>query len=253
MSDQKRAYGRAQLDRAGLAAGRPLEGPLRFTASSTGLNRYGYSLRNEGWRLAAYNANPVVLWMHNPFTPPIGQGQALSTGLEVILDQVEFDLQDELGAAVDSKYRRGFLSAVSVSWDFVKEDGAPVRDWWRLSNDEIENEMFYDLQEVSAVTVPGDPRALIRQSRLALAQFGKELVELFDEQQRGEATQPEIAAAVAAELKRLGVRLDPQHDPDEEPGIRAQDVHPTADEPVTVDQQAASAVLAAFGLQTEKE
>lgn len=259
MAETKLAYGRAQLDKDALADGKP----LTFVASSTKPNRYGFALRNEGWRLDHYNNNPVVLWMHNPFQPPIGKGLALSKSNKIILDQVLFDTEDELGAAVDSKYRRGFLSAVSVSWGYVDKAGKPIDNWWRLSNEEIENEAFYDLEEVSAVTVPGDPRAVKKASRLALANLGKELVDLFDEQEdpAGQITRPELQAAVRAELARLGIDLDAliagraaeKHDPNEPPGLAPEDVRPTTEEPVTVDATAARMVLAAFDLQQEKE
>lgn len=255
MGETKLAYGRAQLDRTALADGEP----LTFVASSTKPNRYGFALRNEGWRLDSYNANPVVLWMHNPFQPPIGKGTALSKGGKIILDQVQFDTEDELGAAVDSKYRRGFLSAVSVSWGYVDKTGMPLENWWRLSNEEIENEAFYDLEEVSAVSVPGDPRAVRKASRLALAKLGKELVDLFNEQEdpAGQITAPELQAAVRAELSRLGVDLDTlgvaraaeKHDPDEPPGLAPEGIRPTVEDPVRLDQDAARAVLAAFDLQ----
>lgn len=254
MAEHKLAYGRAQLDRAQLADG----GPMTFVASTTKMNRYGFALRNDGWRLDNYNANPVVLWMHNPHQPPIGKGVALSKGNKILLDKVEFDTEDELGAAVDSKYRRGFLSAVSVSWDFQKKDGTPVLDWWRLSNDEIEKETFYDLTEVSAVTVPGDPRAVKKLARLRLASLGRELLDLFDEQEDGSITKPELQAAVRAEIERMGLAIDaprtgPKSDPNEPPGLAPEDVHPTADEPLGVDQDAARAVLAAFDLQEEEK
>lgn len=242
MSEHKLAYGRAQLDRS---AGP--DGPLTFVASSTGINRYGYKLRNEGWQLDNYNANPVVLWMHNPMQPPIGTGTALSKGGNIVLDAVTFDREDELARRIESKYRRGFLSAVSVSWDFVTKDGKPVLDWWRLSAEQMAgDEMFYDLGEVSAVTVPGDPRALIKQSRLALAKLGKELVELFDEQEHpdGTLTREQIHDAVRTELVAMGVSLE--HKP-----VPTKDTQP--DEPAGIDQDAARVVLAAFDLQNKED
>lgn len=223
---RKLAYGRAQLDRATAAA----DGPLMFVASSEGLNRYGFSLRNDGWRLDNYNANPVVLWMHNPYRPPIGQGRALSKDGEIVLDAVTFDPEDELARMVESKFRRGFLNAVSVGLDFVQDDGTPVDDW-RLSAKQINEDVFYDLAEVSAVSIPADPRALQQQSRLALAGLGKELVELFDEQENGAATAEEIRTAVRSELARLGLDVSPRKD----------DQAPTG-----IDKAAAGAVLAAF-------
>ena len=222
----KLAYGRAQLDRASLADNEP----LTFVASSEGLNRYGFSLRNEGWRLDNFNANPVVLWMHNAFNPPIGRGRALSKDNNVILDAVTFDREDELARKIESKYRRGFLNAVSVSWSFMDKDGAYV-DPWRMSVDQIRDELYYDLDEVSAVTIPGDPRAVQENTRLALAKLGQELVELFDEQEHPEATitAEQLQAAVKTELERLGIATP-------SPGTSGEEI----------DKDAAAAVLAAF-------
>jgi hypothetical protein len=198
MTTTNLATARAQLDRSALADG----GPMTFVASTTDTNRYGFALRNEGWRLDNYNRNPVVLWMHDPFTPPIGRGEARSTGTELLLENVVFDGDDELGRSVESKLRRGFLNSVSVGWDFQAEDGAPILDWYRLSPEEIAAS-FYDLAEVSVVTVPGDPGAVRMQQ--ALAPFGARLLGLLDERERGEALAVEIRAAVAEELTRLGI------------------------------------------------
>lgn len=201
MTDTRLGYGRAQLDRGSLVE----DQPLTFTASTTELNRHGFALRNAGWRLDNFNANPVVLWMHNPFRPPIGQGRALSKDQKIVLDAVTFDREDELARSIESKFRRGFLNAVSVSWDWQLADGTPVTDPWRYSDKEVRDELFYDLAEVSAVTVPGDPRALAQQSRLALARLSDELVELVDEKEHGTALADEIRAGVRAELTRLGI------------------------------------------------
>ncbi|UVS81836.1 hypothetical protein [Actinokineospora sp. UTMC 2448] len=234
MGEHKLAYGRATL------AAPPADGeePLTFVASTTNMNRKGFALRNEGWRLDNYNANPVVLWMHNPFTPPIGTGRALSKTSTIVLDGVRFDRDDELARMVESKYRRGFLNAVSVGWDFVREDGTAVLDWWRLRPEEIRDELWYDLAEVSAVSVPGDPGALRKQSRSALSGLGRELVDLFDDQESptGVLTREQVGEAVRAELARLGIPL-----PDKD-----KDMTPVTS---TVDQGAAAAVLAAFDLQ----
>ncbi|MGH9249673.1 MAG: hypothetical protein ACRD0W_09200 [Acidimicrobiales bacterium] len=140
---------------------------LTFTASSTSLNRYGFALRHDGWRIDNYNNNPVFLWMHMDFLPPIGRGRAsLSDGR--LLNTVTFDRSDPFAATIEQKYRGGFLNAVSVGFDFVDRAGKAIKDWWRLSVDQIRTEAFYDLAEVSAVPVPADPNAL-RASRGRLA------------------------------------------------------------------------------------
>lgn len=216
VTEHKLAYGRAQLDRTALAEGGA--GPLSFVASTERLNRHGYSLRNDGWRLDNFNANPVVLWMHDPWTPPIATGLAVSKNKTIVLDNVVFDGDDELAVIVESKYRRGFLSAVSVSYDFQTEDGVPVDGWWRLEQEQID-ELFFDLCEVSSVTVPGDPGALVQQSRLALRRLGKDLVELFDDGQQPESTitAEQLQAAVAAELDRRGYAVPNLNAPPETP------------------------------------
>lgn len=153
--------------RGTLAAPSP-EGELVFTASAEGTNRYGFSLSPKRWRLDNFNNNPVILWMHQDHMPPIGRAGVTKVDGNGLRLPVTFDRDDPFAAQIERKYRSGFLNAVSVGFDFVDKSGEPIRDWWNLSADEIKNEAFYDLAEVSAVPVPADPNALIRQ-RHALA------------------------------------------------------------------------------------
>lgn len=151
----------------GMLAAPSEDGTLTFTASAEGVNRYGFSLTRNRWRTDNFNANPVILWMHMDHMPPIGRGRAVvdSKGLRT---DVTFDRADPFAMTIENKYRTGFLNAVSVGFDFVDNSGKPISDWYSMSADEIKNEAFYDLAEVSAVPVPADPNALIRQ-RHALA------------------------------------------------------------------------------------
>lgn len=204
------------------------DGPLTFTASSTRLNRQGFALRTDGWQLANYQANPVVLWMHDPYSPPIGRANAQNKG-DRITCEVTFDPADELAMKVESKYRRGFLNAVSVGLSFVDAHGARL-DMWRLSNEDLRDKAFYDLREISAVSVPADPGAVI-ENRLS-AVVGRRMAGLLAEQERGTALAGEIRAALRAELERLGL-----------------DLKTTDDDPTGVDHNAAQAVLAAFHLE----
>jgi len=156
--------------RGTLAAPSP-DGELTFTASAEGVNRYGFSLSRKRWKIDNFNNNPVILWMHNDMMPPIGRGRAsidpagLQTG-------ITFDRTDPFAVTIENKYRGGFLNAVSVGFDFVEQDGSPISDWFMMSPDEISNVAFYDLAEVSAVPVPADPNALIRQRHALAFDFG---------------------------------------------------------------------------------
>lgn len=249
MSGRKLGYGRAYLDRTTLADG----GPLTFVASSAATNRYGFALNQDHWLLNNFKANPVILWAHDAGQPPIGTADA-SPQFDHLRAAVTFDLEDDFARKVDSKYRRGFLSAVSVGFDFAKADGTPIENPWRLSPERIHAECFYDLAEISAVPVPADPQALRQNHRRALSFLGHELVDLFDEQEDGQANADEIREAVRAELAALGVDLSTLTAPlaAEPEGEPNEPVTPPAP-PAGIERDAAQAVLAAFNLGEEKD
>lgn len=128
-------------------------GPLHFIASTPGVKRDGLDLDQGRWNLTNYQRNPVFLWGHDYNALPIGRADVNMEAGELRV-AVTFDDQDEFARQVESKYRRGYLNAVSVGWDDVDEDGAPTR----VSRKPTAG---YDLLDVSAVTVPGDPDALL--------------------------------------------------------------------------------------------
>jgi HK97 family phage prohead protease len=234
MPDRKLAYARATL------AGPPAkDGPLNFTASTERLNRYGFSLRHEGWRIDNFAANPLMLWMHNPMQP-IGRADA-SLADRRLRAAATLDLADELGREIDRKYRAGFLNAVSVGFGFVKEDGSPIADWWRMSPEDIQTRAFYDLAEISAVSVPADPGALIDQRRQGLAWLSDELVELYLGRPREDTPPAWFEPALREALGRLGV----------DPAAVTPATDPIA--PPAIDTAAAQALYAAFGPFTPKE
>lgn len=217
---------RAILDRAGGEI--PERGPLRFVASTEEPGRDGLVIKQDGWQLDAYRANPVVLWAHDYASPPIGRADVRVEGKQLIAE-ITFDPDDEFARAVERKYRAGFLSAVSVGWETRKlEPPASPGDPPRI----IEAELL----DISAVPVPGDPKALIERQQRALAGLGRDLLALLDSPatdpaQRG-AIPPhttekapedtpwdgpgEVAKAPneAAALRRMHAWVDDEADPD---------------------------------------
>jgi hypothetical protein len=215
----------------------PAGTPIWFTASTPGVKRDGLDLRAQGWRLDEYRANPVMLWCHDRTRPPIGNvlpetGDRLRAG-------VLFDQEDDFARKVESKYRRGFLHAVSVGWDFVDKDGARI-DARRMSVERIRDHAFYSMTELSGVPVPADPDALMERQRAGLRSLGRELVDLFDEQENehSDVTADDIRTAVIAELDKLGVPIPAfqRHQPAEPAGL-------------FVPTEAARALLGAFDLE----
>lgn len=171
--DRRLSYARGML-----AAPSP-DGELVFTASAEGVNRYGFSLNPQRWKIDNFNNNPVILWMHMDHMPPIGRGRSSLDG-GGLKTAITFDRQDPFAMEIERKYRSGFLNAVSVGFDFVDKTGAPIDRWWSMDAEQM-SEAFYDLAEVSAVPVPADPNALIRQRHALAADFGLNTPETVEE------------------------------------------------------------------------
>ena len=116
------------------------------------------NLKVAGARIDNYLRNPIVTWVHD------FMGQRLPIGrATLIMDQdridaeITFDQQDEFARQVESKYRRGYLNAVSVSWNPLRMNGRDVEEW--------------EFLELAAVPVPGDPEALIKRQYEALGEL----------------------------------------------------------------------------------
>lgn len=160
-------YGRAFIQRTKRQEdGEDETGPLRFVAATEGLKGDMWDLQMSGIDLSRFENNGVVLWAHDYWTqPPIGRAEAFVEKNQLMAD-VEFDLDDPLGASVDRKYRRGFLNAVSIGFDFelgAVDDAGKVSDW--------------ELLEISAVPVPMDPDALLERQKAGarqLAELGRD-------------------------------------------------------------------------------
>lgn len=202
------SYARAYVDHTDeIATARPGT-PIPFVGSTPGVKRDGLNLRANGWLLNNYrNSGGPVLWVHDHVRPPIGRADA-TVESDRLRMPVVFDHEDPFAAQIESKVRRKFLRACSVGWDFVDRDGG-LLDHWRMSPDYLSREAFYDLTELSIVPVGADPAAIAERSRRALGHLGRELVELYDAQERPDsnATEPEVRAAVIAECRRLGIAL----------------------------------------------
>lgn len=132
---------------------------LTFRISTAGEDRYNSTIDPKGWKLDQYRANPVVLWMHNSWEPPIGRSKMIEADDEGLVAVPEFVSRDvnPLAGTVEDMLRAGFLNAASVSWQ---------PDKWAYNEkrggvDFIEQTLL----EWSIVTVPGNADALMERSR----------------------------------------------------------------------------------------
>lgn len=129
----------------------------RFVFSDATIDHAGDSIDPKGWDLGVFNANPVALWAHDSFSPPIGRAANVTVRNKKLVGDIEFATAD-VSEFADSIYRLvdgGFLKAVSVGFKPKK---------WAFTNDK-ERPYGIDFQEqilleISVCSVPCNPAAL---------------------------------------------------------------------------------------------
>jgi len=147
--EKDKVFIRAYCERAEGDPAELMGTPITFVASTEGIKRDGLDLSMDGGDLENYRANPVVLWAHDYWgnRPPIGRAQDLKVEGKNLKTDVIFDQADDFARSIERKYRDGFLNAVSIGFDPTEFEGNVVTSW--------------DLLDISAVPVPGDPEALM--------------------------------------------------------------------------------------------
>jgi HK97 family phage prohead protease len=163
---------------------------LQFVASDETPDRVGDVIKVSGWNLSEYKKNPVVLWGHDTSNvPPIGRAINVRRGKKpngdpALYANIEF-APEEAHPFAETVYqlaKRGFLNAVSV--------GFLPRATKELSEEEKSalgmptyGQMYSkaDLMEISVVSVPANPSALVSEARSLVRQnlVGKGQVERF--------------------------------------------------------------------------
>jgi HK97 family phage prohead protease len=159
--------------RALMQPGQAESGPIRFVASTEGVARDGLVIEAAGWRLENFQKNPVFLWVHDYRSLPIGRVTRAAVEGSNLSIEVEFDQQDEFARKVESKYRRGFLNAVSVGWQILNLTPGGRNEAPRV----VEAELL----EVSGVPVPSDPDALMERQARGLAALERQLADILAE------------------------------------------------------------------------
>ena len=136
---------------------------LKFTISTESEDRDQDIIRSGGWDLKNFKKNPVVLWAHSYFTPPIGRSLKTEIDREakVLRSIAQFTDHDEnpFGFMIYRLFERGYMKATSVGF---------IPKQWEKRED-VERTGFFppmefikqELLEFSAVPVPANPEALL--------------------------------------------------------------------------------------------
>lgn len=143
------------------------ERTLDFTISTATVDRYGDTIAVDGWKLANFRRNPVVLWGHDTSIMPVGKASNVRVEDGKLLARAEFMPRDMSGFA-DAVFRAilaGYINATSVGFQPLKYSFSDAPDR-KYGIDFLEQELL----EFSIVTVPANPDCLgERSAGLALS------------------------------------------------------------------------------------
>ena len=113
-------------------------------------------------RIASYRKSPVLLWNHDPFTPPIGKTLSLEFREKSVDAEFFFREDDALAQNIFSAYQQGILTSFSVGFRTFKDED--IRD---AEGKAIRRVVDAELLEISAVTLPANTDAVVRLSTMA--------------------------------------------------------------------------------------
>lgn len=134
-----------------------------FTISTGTVDRDNDILDPAGWDLKDYRKNPVVLWAHNSYIPPIGKSESITVKEEkALVSTATFATkeQHELADTVFQLILGGFLNTASVGFRPLESSWDDVRVGY--------NFIRQALHEWSVVPVPANPEALVGAKELGI-------------------------------------------------------------------------------------
>jgi hypothetical protein len=131
--------------------------------SSNKVNRYGFRMLTSGGDLEKYKKNPVLLYAHrrpdyeNPKLLPIGKIEDIRLQNEEIVGDLLFDEDDDFAVAIEKKWEKGMLNAVSIGAEVVGTSENPAL---MLPGQKFPTVTEWILDEVSVVDIPADEEAV---------------------------------------------------------------------------------------------
>lgn len=133
--------------------------PLKFHDST--VNTKGFRMLTTGGNLEELRKNPVLLFMHNDFSRPVGRLENIRIEGDDIVGDPVFDLEDKRengGAVLASQYERDFIRMGSLgAWppEEISDDPA-----LKLPGQTLPTVTKWTAREVSIVTIGSNHNAL---------------------------------------------------------------------------------------------
>lgn len=126
-----------------------IDGKQVFVATDETVDREGEVISIDGWDLANFKRNPILLWSHNPFEPMIGRATNIRmrtvAGKKKMTFEPEFHKKSELSSLIADLVENGWMKTVSVGFRPYQKEG----------NKFTKQEML----EISFVNIPANPEA----------------------------------------------------------------------------------------------
>jgi HK97 family phage major capsid protein/HK97 family phage prohead protease len=125
---------------------------IRFVFSDETCDRYGDIIKADGWQLANYRRNPVIIWNHNADGDPenvIGRCLDVSVIGKQLVGTVEF-ADHQFAQFVFDMVTQGFINSTSVGFRPLKYKQAPGNSGGLIFEES-------ELLEISIVSVPANP------------------------------------------------------------------------------------------------
>lgn len=203
-----------------IAQAEPVNGAdrcLRFTISTGVVDREKDTIAVGGWDLSNFIRNPVALWGHDASMLPIGRCIDVAVEGDALKATVQFIPADtpERGQFAEAVYRlaqTGFIAATSVGfrptkWAYTSDPERGADDWFPGIDFQEQ-----ELVELSIVTVPANPEALLDEPLPAPAlpgevasdtppQSGEELTSLNQEEVISRAHRQRVLQLVQVSLE----------------------------------------------------
>jgi HK97 family phage prohead protease len=141
------------------------ERAITFVISTGGLDRYNSTIAVKGWKIDAFNKNPVCLWGHDDSIPCIARAETTRVDGGRLVSTAVFATR-EIHPLADTIYqliKAKFINAASVGWiplkwQFVDEEGRG------FGIDYLEQELL----EFSVVNIPANPECLVEARSLGI-------------------------------------------------------------------------------------
>ena len=132
---------------------------LTATMSTRSVDRDGDIVEPSGMDVTEFQQNPVVLWAHDSSAPPIAKVEEVLTSHDSVMGVLKFDQNDPYAAMIFNKFADGFMNAFSVGFT-ATEQPEPISDGEKITGLHFQKTKLYEL---SAVPVPANPEALVRE------------------------------------------------------------------------------------------